>query len=152
MASSSSSKVCRLSSKIHSLTQRLRKTNVHVSSIPSPIKSSLPTPPRIINPSFRSSFFLSLSPVLNALELVLIVMICYRVPVELSSCVSLFPLHSAIASSRLVSSLSAESMSWGLVPQGHSSLSHFPRTYLVHYHLASSSGLKNEALLYLYLK
>ncbi|XP_018433210.1 uncharacterized protein LOC108805770 [Raphanus sativus] len=93
MASSSSSKVCRLSSKIHSLTQRLRKTNVHVSSIPSPIKSSLPTPPRIINPSFR-------------------------VPVELSSCVSLFPLHSAIASSRLVSSLSAESMSWGLVPQG----------------------------------
>ncbi|CAH8306178.1 unnamed protein product [Eruca vesicaria subsp. sativa] len=90
-----SSKVCsRLSSKIQSLTQKLSKKNVHVSSIPSPIKSSLPSSPtsRLI-PSFR-------------------------VPVELSSCVSLFPLHSAIASSRLVSSLSAESMSWGLVPQG----------------------------------
>ncbi|KAF8090981.1 hypothetical protein N665_0460s0022 [Sinapis alba] len=90
-----SSKVSsRLSSKIQSLTQRLSKTNVHVSSIPSPIKSSLPSSPtpRII-PSFR-------------------------VPVELSSCVSMFPLHSAIASSRLVSSLSVESMSWGLVPQG----------------------------------
>ncbi|KAJ0242384.1 Uncharacterized protein HA466_0208580 [Hirschfeldia incana] len=85
------SKVCRLSSKIQSLTQRLSKTNV---SIPSPIKSSLPSSPTPrINPSFR-------------------------VPVELSSCVSLLPLHSAIASSRLVSSLSVESMSWGLVPQG----------------------------------
>ncbi|KAF8092083.1 hypothetical protein N665_0424s0016 [Sinapis alba] len=89
-----SSKVCRLSSKIHSLTQRLSKTNVQASSIPSPIKSSLPSSPTSrINPSFR-------------------------VPVELSSCVSLFPLHSAVASARLVSSLSVESMSWGLVPQG----------------------------------
>ncbi|XP_009106899.1 uncharacterized protein LOC103832606 isoform X2 [Brassica rapa] len=90
-----SSKVCRLSSKIHSLTQRLSKTtNVHASSIPSPLKSSLPSAATSrINQSFRS-------------------------PVELSSCVSLFPLHSAVASARLVSSLSAESMSWGLVPQG----------------------------------
>ncbi|KAJ0249931.1 Uncharacterized protein HA466_0141640 [Hirschfeldia incana] len=91
----SPSKVCRLSTKLHSLTQRLSKTNLHASSIPSPIKSSLPSSsatPRI-NPSFR-------------------------VPVELSSCVSMFPLHSAVASARLVSSLSAESMSWGLVPQG----------------------------------
>lgn len=54
-----------------------------------------------------------------------------RVPVELSSCVSLFPLHSAIASSRLVSSLSAESMSWGLVPQGHSSLSVINKIHLL---------------------
>ncbi|KAL0661570.1 hypothetical protein Bca4012_098407 [Brassica carinata] len=89
-----SSKVCRLSSKIHSLTQKLSKTNAHVSSIPSPLKSSLPS---------------SATPRINRST---------RVPVELSSCVSLFPLHSAIASSRLVSSLSAESMSWGLVPQG----------------------------------
>ncbi|XP_013670722.1 uncharacterized protein LOC106375369 isoform X2 [Brassica napus] len=90
-----SSKVCRLSSKIHSLTQRLSKTtNVHASSIPSPLKSSLPSAATSrINQSFR-------------------------LPVELSSCVSLFPLHSAVASARLVSSLSAESMSWGLVPQG----------------------------------
>ncbi|KAG5391321.1 hypothetical protein IGI04_021284 [Brassica rapa subsp. trilocularis] len=84
----------KLSSKIHSLTQRLSKTNVHVSSIPSPIKSSLPS---------------SATPRINR---------SFRVPVELSSCISLFPLHSAVASSRLVSSLSAESMSWGLVPQG----------------------------------
>ena len=74
---------------------------------------------------------------------------------ELSSCVSLFPLHSAIASSRLVSSLSAESMSWGLVPQGHSSLSlYIPTTAfknLVYYYHLVSSVLKNEALLHLYL-
>ncbi|KAF3549848.1 hypothetical protein DY000_02010591 [Brassica cretica] len=96
-----SSKVCRLSSKIHSLTQRLSKTtNVHASSIPSPIKSSLPSAATSrINQSLRS-------------------VLMERLPVELSSCVSLFPLHSAVASARLVSSLSAESMSWGLVPQG----------------------------------
>ncbi|CAF2080828.1 unnamed protein product [Brassica rapa] len=126
-----SSKVCRLSSKIHSLTQRLSKTNVHVSSIPSPIKSSLPS---------------SATPRINR---------SFRVPVELSSCVSMFPLHSAIASSRLVSSLSAESMSWGLVPQGHSSLSlYIPTTAfknLVYYYHLVSSVLKNEALLHLYL-
>lgn len=39
----------------------------------------------------------------------------FRLPVELSS---MIPLHNAIASSRLVSSLSIESQSWGLVPQG----------------------------------
>ncbi|XP_010480043.1 PREDICTED: uncharacterized protein LOC104758795 [Camelina sativa] len=90
----SSSKVCRLSSKIHSLTQKLSKTNVHVSSIPSPIKSSSPSSASArINQSFR-------------------------VPVELSSCLSMFPLHSAIASARLISSLSVESKRWGLVPQG----------------------------------
>ncbi|KAL1200713.1 hypothetical protein V5N11_015104 [Cardamine amara subsp. amara] len=85
-----SSKVCRLSSKIHSLTQKLNKTNVHVSSLPSPIKSSATAR---INQSLR-------------------------LPVELSSCLSMFPLHSAIASARLISSLSVESKSWGLVPQG----------------------------------
>ncbi|CAA7015515.1 unnamed protein product [Microthlaspi erraticum] len=85
----SSSKVCRLSSKIHSLTQKLGKT-----SIPSPIRSSSPSSATShINRSFR-------------------------LPVELSSCVSLYPLHSAIASARLISSLSVESKSWGLVPQG----------------------------------
>ncbi|ESQ29958.1 hypothetical protein EUTSA_v10011893mg [Eutrema salsugineum] len=90
----SSLKVCRLSSKIHSLTQKFSKTNVHVSSLPSPIKSSSPS-------SATSRINRS----------------C-RLPVEMSSCVSLFPLHSAIASARLVSSLSVESNSWGLVPQG----------------------------------
>ncbi|KAM5547776.1 protein NUCLEAR FUSION DEFECTIVE 6, mitochondrial [Rosa sericea] len=41
-----------------------------------------------------------------------------RLPLELSSVGSMMPLHSAIASARLTSSLSIESQSWGLVPQG----------------------------------
>ncbi|XP_010249675.2 PREDICTED: uncharacterized protein LOC104592161 [Nelumbo nucifera] len=41
-----------------------------------------------------------------------------RLPLELSSLVSMMPLHSAIASARLRSSLSIESQSWGLIPQG----------------------------------
>ncbi|KAG9136354.1 hypothetical protein Leryth_022668 [Lithospermum erythrorhizon] len=41
-----------------------------------------------------------------------------RLPVELSSMVTMLPLHSAIASARLTSSLSIDSQSWGLVPQG----------------------------------
>ncbi|KAL5768820.1 hypothetical protein ACOSP7_015363 [Xanthoceras sorbifolium] len=41
-----------------------------------------------------------------------------RLPVELSSLESMLPLHSAIASARLRSSLSLESHCWGLVPQG----------------------------------
>nr|DAD35543.1 TPA_asm: hypothetical protein HUJ06_006183 [Nelumbo nucifera] len=40
-----------------------------------------------------------------------------RLPLELSSLVSMMPLHSAIASARLRSSLSIESQSWGLIPQ-----------------------------------
>ncbi|KAM1072520.1 hypothetical protein FF1_017772 [Malus domestica] len=38
-----------------------------------------------------------------------------RLPVELGS---MMPLHSAVASARLISSLSIDSQSWGLVPQG----------------------------------
>ncbi|KAG6662238.1 hypothetical protein I3843_03G212700 [Carya illinoinensis] len=41
-----------------------------------------------------------------------------RLPVELSSLETIMPLHSAIASARLTSSLSVESKSWSLVPQG----------------------------------
>ncbi|XP_054786920.1 uncharacterized protein LOC129293145 [Prosopis cineraria] len=41
-----------------------------------------------------------------------------RLPVELGCSGSMMPLHSAVASARLVSSLSTESWSWGLVPQG----------------------------------
>ncbi|TQD97094.1 hypothetical protein C1H46_017183 [Malus baccata] len=37
-----------------------------------------------------------------------------RLPVELGS---MMPLHSAVASARLISSLSIDSQSWGLVPQ-----------------------------------
>ncbi|KAM3013070.1 hypothetical protein FF2_025976 [Malus domestica] len=38
-----------------------------------------------------------------------------RLPVELGS---MMPLHSTVASARLVSSLSIDSQNWGLVPQG----------------------------------
>ncbi|XP_020220569.1 uncharacterized protein LOC109803416 [Cajanus cajan] len=41
-----------------------------------------------------------------------------RLPVELGSLESMMPLYSAVASARLVSSLSIESPGWGLVPQG----------------------------------
>ncbi|ESR64427.1 hypothetical protein CICLE_v10010763mg, partial [Citrus x clementina] len=41
-----------------------------------------------------------------------------RLPVELSSLESMLPLHSAIASARLKSSLPLECHCWGLVPQG----------------------------------
>ncbi|KAL7168134.1 hypothetical protein ACSBR2_038556 [Camellia fascicularis] len=41
-----------------------------------------------------------------------------RLPVELSCLQSMMPLHSAIASSRLLSSLSIEAKCWGLIPQG----------------------------------
>ncbi|KAI8568773.1 hypothetical protein RHMOL_Rhmol02G0226300 [Rhododendron molle] len=44
-----------------------------------------------------------------------------RLPVEVRCLVSMMPLHSAIASARLRSILSAESQSWGLIPQGISS-------------------------------
>ncbi|KAL6344805.1 hypothetical protein AAG906_002711 [Vitis piasezkii] len=40
-----------------------------------------------------------------------------RLPVQMSSLVSMMPLHSAIASARLTSVLSVESQSWGLIPQ-----------------------------------
>ncbi|OMO87978.1 hypothetical protein CCACVL1_08619 [Corchorus capsularis] len=41
-----------------------------------------------------------------------------RLPLELSSVGPMMPLHSAIASARLVSSLASESRTWSLVPQG----------------------------------
>ncbi|CAL5215136.1 unnamed protein product [Lathyrus oleraceus] len=41
-----------------------------------------------------------------------------RLPVELGSLESMLPLYTAVASARLVSSLSIESIGWGLVPQG----------------------------------
>uniref|UniRef100_A0A2P2QX84 Uncharacterized protein n=1 Tax=Rhizophora mucronata TaxID=61149 RepID=A0A2P2QX84_RHIMU len=44
-----------------------------------------------------------------------------RLPLHLSCIVeSMMPFHGAIASARLISSLSSESDSWGLVPQGWS--------------------------------
>ncbi|KAI5556889.1 hypothetical protein POPTR_018G082800v4 [Populus trichocarpa] len=41
-----------------------------------------------------------------------------RLPLQLSCVESMLPLHSAVASAKLISSLSSESDSWALVPQG----------------------------------
>ncbi|KAL4318140.1 hypothetical protein GQ457_18G000880 [Hibiscus cannabinus] len=41
-----------------------------------------------------------------------------RLPLELSSVGSMMPLHNAIASARLISSLASESRTWSSVPQG----------------------------------
>ncbi|XP_010465214.1 PREDICTED: uncharacterized protein LOC104745620 [Camelina sativa] len=82
----------RFASRLKPLCQNLSNKNANVSSsLPSPIKSASPS---------SATCRLSRSS---------------RLPVELSS---MIPLHSAIASSRLVSSLSIESKIWGLVPQG----------------------------------
>jgi len=62
----------------------------------------------LTNPSFYYN--------LNSIQLSSILLI--RLPVELSSLESMLPLYSAVASARLVSSLSIESIGWGLVPQG----------------------------------
>ncbi|KAJ3675431.1 hypothetical protein LUZ60_004473 [Juncus effusus] len=43
-----------------------------------------------------------------------------RLPMISESLLSMLPLHSAVASCRLKSVLSAESQSWGLIPQGNS--------------------------------
>ncbi|KFK38716.1 hypothetical protein AALP_AA3G150700 [Arabis alpina] len=79
----------RFSSRVKPLCQNLSNKKANVSSsLPSSVKSASTS-----RSLYRSS----------------------RLPVELSS---MLPLHNAIASSRLVSSLSIESKSWGLVPQG----------------------------------
>lgn len=41
-----------------------------------------------------------------------------RLPLQLSCMESMIPLHSAVSSARLISSLSVESRNWALVPQG----------------------------------
>ncbi|XP_020087753.1 uncharacterized protein LOC109709826 [Ananas comosus] len=41
-----------------------------------------------------------------------------RLPAISGALMSMLPLHSAIASARLTSILSAQSQSWGLIPQG----------------------------------
>ncbi|CAA7016781.1 unnamed protein product [Microthlaspi erraticum] len=81
----------RFSSRLKPLSQNLCNKNANVSSLPPPVKSASPS--SATNRLNRAS----------------------RLPVELSS---MLPLHNAIASSRLVSSLSIESKCWGLVPQG----------------------------------
>lgn len=48
-----------------------------------------------------------------------------RLPSRVRCLASMMPLHTAIASSRLISVLSAESQSWGLIPQGERIISSF---------------------------
>ncbi|XP_065848803.1 uncharacterized protein [Euphorbia lathyris] len=88
----SSKVVSRLSSRLQSFTVKVNKKSL--SPQLSPLTSSSPS--LSTKRHFRSS----------------------RLPVELSCAGSMMPLYSALASARLVSSLSSDSDSWALVPQG----------------------------------
>ncbi|POO00910.1 hypothetical protein TorRG33x02_035410 [Trema orientale] len=91
------------SSRVFSrLSSQLRPLATHTS------KRSLPSELSSVNSTSRSEAYLS------ARRLPRI----SRLPLQLSSIESMMPLHSAVASARLISSLSGESQSWGLVPQG----------------------------------
>ncbi|XVE54255.1 hypothetical protein DITRI_Ditri03aG0065600 [Diplodiscus trichospermus] len=80
--------MARLSSRLHSPTLKLNKTSLTA----------------LQSTSHSSSTRIS--------------RISRRLPLELSSLGSMMPLHSAIASARLVSSLASVSQTWSLVPQG----------------------------------
>ncbi|KAH7511935.1 protein NONRESPONDING TO OXYLIPINS 2, mitochondrial [Ziziphus jujuba] len=95
MASSSSKLVSRLSSRLRSFTAKPSK--ISMAAQPSPLKFSS---------SSQTSVSSRRIPRVS------------RLPLELSSMGSMMPLHSAVASARLISSLSIVSGSWGLVPQG----------------------------------
>ncbi|KAA8534960.1 hypothetical protein F0562_029963 [Nyssa sinensis] len=95
----SSTVLSRISSRLQTLAVKLNKRSL--SANVSPIKSS--SPPQTSASASASARRISRMS---------------RLPVELSSLESMMPLHSAIASARLKSSLSIESQSWGLIPQG----------------------------------
>ncbi|PKI76283.1 protein NUCLEAR FUSION DEFECTIVE 6, chloroplastic/mitochondrial-like [Punica granatum] len=86
----SSKVLSRLSSRLQPLSLRLGKPALS----PSPLHSQGPSSSRRISRAIS------------------------RLPTELSCVASMMPLHSAIASARLRSSLAMESQSWGIVPQG----------------------------------
>ncbi|XP_043706176.1 uncharacterized protein LOC122655867 [Telopea speciosissima] len=93
---SASAITSRLSSRSPSLLLKLQKNAL--SSAVSPLKSGCQSQ---VSQSVRRPHGIS------------------RLPLELSSLVgSMMPLHSAIASARLISILSVDSQSWGLIPQG----------------------------------
>ncbi|KAM7488693.1 hypothetical protein LguiB_026177 [Lonicera macranthoides] len=98
----SSKMVSRLSSRIQPLLLKLNNKKTSSSSSISPNNTS-----SIFNSTFPSQA--SASSTRNCIS---------RLPVELSSLLTMVPLHSAIASARLQSKLSIESQSWGLIPQG----------------------------------
>lgn len=89
--------VSRLSSRLQPFTHKLTKMTSSPASELSSLKSSL--------------HFQAPAPVRRSVRI-------SRLPLELSSVESMMPLHNANASARLVSSLSIDSQSWGLVPQG----------------------------------
>ncbi|KAF5935090.1 hypothetical protein HYC85_026219 [Camellia sinensis] len=91
-----SSVVSRLSSRLRPLSLKLNKSSLSSSSDVPLLKSTSHSP------SSASATRISRSS---------------RLPVELSCLESMMPLHSAIASSRLLSSLSIEAKCWGLIPQ-----------------------------------
>ncbi|KAJ6435390.1 hypothetical protein OIU84_000561 [Salix udensis] len=90
--------VSRLSTRLQPFLFKLNKKplSAELSSLKS---SSLPTPVSV--PTTTTRFSRS-----------------SRLPLQLSCVESMLPLHSAIASATLISSLSSESDSWALVPQG----------------------------------
>lgn len=125
MATSSCKALGRLSFRLQSL---VHNTNTKQSSLSLnlKLKPQSATVPRVSLTS-RSESLLSLSHlpnhsfyynsnliILNHFSSILLI----RLPVELSSLESMLPFYSAVASARLVSSLSIESLGWGLVPQG----------------------------------
>lgn len=95
MATSSCKALCRLSFRLQSL---VHNTNTKQSSL-----------------SLHLNLKLKLKPQSATVPRV---SLTSRLPVELSSLESMLPFYSAVASARLVSSLSIESLGWGLVPQG----------------------------------
>ncbi|KAK4762361.1 hypothetical protein SAY86_008129 [Trapa natans] len=79
----------KLSCRLQPLSLRLNKSPLS----PSPLRSQVPSTSRRISRAIS------------------------RLPTELSCVASMMPLHSAIASARLRSSLALDTQSWGLVPQ-----------------------------------
>lgn len=135
--------VSRLSSRLQPLATKLTKPSLSSQLFPlkSASQSQLTSSSRRVSTTLRCGFpaltfscglrheiGFSISNYLNsifgildfvwAFDYVFLFRVSARLPVELGSFGSSMPLHSAVASARLVSSLSIESRGWGLVPQG----------------------------------
>ncbi|KAL2342533.1 hypothetical protein Fmac_003818 [Flemingia macrophylla] len=121
----SSKVLCRLSCRIQTLVHS-KCTKPSLSLHPNPLSLSARRLYRCGPHRSHSKriAFLHQSSVLENLSVIFclfdydVVIWLLRLPVELGSLESMMPLYSAVASARLVSSLSIESPGWGLVPQG----------------------------------
>ncbi|KAA3477554.1 protein NUCLEAR FUSION DEFECTIVE 6, chloroplastic/mitochondrial-like [Gossypium australe] len=91
-----------------------RLSSSRLKALPVKLKSSKPVLPTIspLKSSSQSQFSSASSSSVKRISGI------SRLPVELSSLISMMPLHSAVASARLRSFLAIESQSWGLIPQG----------------------------------